>query len=273
MQLPAPLDRFATSALKTIAGRLGPVVPAYHSIGSQETDWQWTLRLSDFEAHLDVIQANGWQTVNVRDLLNQPAHAQKTIAITFDDGYLDNLAAAEALAKRNMRATWFIVSNEIGGCARWDGRPGEKRPMMSANHVRDLAAAGFEIGGHSRNHCHLSRQTPEILKEEIEGCKSELEDLLGDKLVSFAYPYGDHDQKTVDQTKSAGFQIACSTNNGWAHYGNDLWRIRRFMITAEDAVSRFETKLAIPDDATGAKPILKHSLRFATSKLGISGHL
>ena len=273
MQFPAPIDRLTSRALKAVSGRLGPVVPAYHSIGSSESDWAWTLALSDFEAHLDLIDAYGWQTVNVRDLLELPVHAQKTVAITFDDGYEDNLAAAEALAKRNMCATWFIVSNEIAGCARWDGPAGEARPMMSANHLRDLANSGFEIGGHSRNHCRLSEQSPEILSQEIAGCKSELEDLLGSPLVSFAYPYGDHDQKTVDETRAAGFKIACSTNNGWAHFGDDPWRIRRFMITVADSVARFETKLAIPDDETGAKPIIKHSIRVAASKLGMRTRL
>lgn len=119
----------------------------------------------------------GWHTARVCD----PAHAdklpEKTIIITFNDGFQDNYSNA-FLKERNMSATWFVVSQRIGSRADWMGEPRLQLPTMGIAELRALAASGKEIGSHILTHADLSTLSPSRAEEQISRSRQDHEDAL-----------------------------------------------------------------------------------------------
>ena len=119
-----------------------------------------------------------------------------TVSLTFDDGDADNYAAREALAKNNLRATFYIISGFIG-----------KDGYMTEEQLRGLFNDGNEIGGHSLNHSKLTGLDGADLKYEI--CQDRLNLLaLGFNVTSFAYPFGHYDQESKQIVKDCGYNNA-----------------------------------------------------------------
>jgi peptidoglycan/xylan/chitin deacetylase (PgdA/CDA1 family) len=102
--------------------------------------------------------------------------------------------------------------------------------MLSWDEVRELNSNGFEVEGHTVTHPILSRVTPEVLKEQIEGCKSTLEDKLQKSITLFAYPNGrpeDYNLNVIERLKASGFQHAFTTVFGLNRQGDSPFEQRR----------------------------------------------
>jgi peptidoglycan/xylan/chitin deacetylase (PgdA/CDA1 family) len=105
------------------------------------------------------------------------------------------------------------------------------RPFTAADIIR-LRDAGFQIGGHSRNHPILARCSREEALREIAGCKEELEAILHEPVTQFAYPNGrpasDFRAEHVKLVRQAGYRLAVTTTPGVARSGTDIFQLPRF---------------------------------------------
>jgi peptidoglycan/xylan/chitin deacetylase (PgdA/CDA1 family) len=112
-----------TGSLRTLAGRLAgrhgrpAVVLMYHRVAAGLVDpWGLCVSPENFAAQLAVL-ATGYRTVPLRDLLDSRGsdRGRPLVAITFDDGYADNLnVAAPLLAGQGLPATFFLTSGLLG---------------------------------------------------------------------------------------------------------------------------------------------------------------
>ena len=92
-----------------------PVI-MYHSIGRPIPDWKWsflTVPVKIFEDHLKWLSKTGYQTVDLYELYahtsGQTKLPQRSVVLTFDDGYLDNWTyAAALLSKYGFKGTVFV---------------------------------------------------------------------------------------------------------------------------------------------------------------------
>ncbi len=85
------------------------------------------------------------------------------------------------------------------------------------------------IGAHTVSHPALPSLLPELQREEIMGSKAFLEELTGKRIVSFSYPYGDFDNRTVELVRQAGFMKSATVAGGLAGTG-DPCRIPRNVV-------------------------------------------
>jgi peptidoglycan/xylan/chitin deacetylase (PgdA/CDA1 family) len=133
--------------------------------------------------------------------------------LRFDDGYANFCeAAVPALTRHGFSATIFVVSGHLGGSNDWAPPPaglGIQR-MLSAQQMRELAAAGIEIGAHTRSHPDLPRLAAQEAEDEIAGSRADLEDLLGRPVEAFAYPFGNLSAAAVGIARRE-FAAACTT--------------------------------------------------------------
>ncbi|MHB1083818.1 MAG: polysaccharide deacetylase family protein [Thiobacillus sp.] len=226
----------------------------YHSVqpGRKQPAWPWAISKQQFADQLDCLAAEGYVTPTISELLTRtrpwPA---RTALITFDDGYADNLDACAELHQRGMRATWFVVSGSTGKAPQWpdDGRPSGR--LLDASELRDMQAAGMEIGSHTVNHVRLTDVDDGQLMHELTDAKAMLEDVLGNAVNSFAYPYGAYDARCIEAVKQAGYLFASTTDTGWAMRDNDPYRIRRLTVFNQDSASSFARKLAFASQDVG----------------------
>lgn len=229
--------------------------------------WRWAVAYDRFTAQLDLLLSSGWTTVCCRDLVGGAPLPPRTIAITFDDGYADNEPAFRALAERNLRATWFIVSNDVGKGSGWTDPEVQPRTMLSAAQLRTMADAGMEIGGHTRSHRRLTELDDAVLQEEVAGCKADLARLMGFDIDTFAYPYGIHDERVVQAVRDAGYAAACVTRSGWARSDPDPMRVRRLAVYNTDNLACFARKLAFADNEASWGDVCGYYLRRIAARL------
>jgi peptidoglycan/xylan/chitin deacetylase (PgdA/CDA1 family) len=91
----------------------------------------------------------------------------------------------------------------------------EELRCMTWEELRGLAAAGWEIGSHTRSHPRLPRIDDAALAEELTVSRQVCEERIGAPCVSIAYPYGDHDDRVVRATREAGYAIGVTAPRRW----------------------------------------------------------
>jgi peptidoglycan/xylan/chitin deacetylase (PgdA/CDA1 family) len=135
-------------------------------------------------------------------------------AITFDDGYSDNLEVlAPLLDDLQAPATVFVVSGWLG--QRHPHTP--RARVLTTTELAELHAAGVEIGLHTRTHPDLTLLSPEAVREELVAGRTDLEDILGVPIKILAYPYGSASAETIEIARSSGFAYACRTSGMGGH--------------------------------------------------------
>ncbi len=250
------------------AGQQGPIMLMYHSVERDvgAVKWPWSISIKLFKDHLDLLCDHGWKARTMAEIVQTPIEclAPKTIVITFDDGFENNLQAVDALIERGMLATWFIVTGAIGQVPHWkdSGRPEDR--ILDASSLRNMRDAGMEIGSHSVNHRKLPSLTDPELTLELAQSKNTLEDILGSPVKSFAYPYGIWDERSETAVSRSGYRFACTTQTGAALKDNHPLRLRRLAIFNHDSAAALARKLTlIANDGGLAKMIFYYSRRAA----------
>jgi peptidoglycan/xylan/chitin deacetylase (PgdA/CDA1 family) len=196
------------------------------------------VRASTFERHLDVLQSR-WEIGTLWSVLGLPRSDRPRVALTFDDGWRDNLETAwPILQRRGANGTIFVVTD---WCAA--GR-NDEGPFIRPDEVRELAEAGMEFGAHTMSHPALDTVDPESVRIELEGSKHAVAGWTGQPCRVFAYPYGRrtrHVEKIAAQTFSASVVVG----GGWWRRGGDPARLPRIAIHDDMSSTRalFEERL------------------------------
>ena len=107
----------------------------------------------------------------------------------------------------------------------------ESHRMLTVDELRRVAQSPFvEIGAHTCNHPCLPSLTREEQEQEIQTSKDWLEGVLDRPVTSFSYPYGAHDDITVEVVAGAAFKRACIVGGGLVRAGTDRLRLPRLMV-------------------------------------------
>lgn len=137
------------------------------------------------------------------------------VAITFDDAYVSIAQnALPALASREFHSTIFVPVAVLGRAPNWaveEGSPDLFEVVMPAEQIATLPSPLVTLGSHSRTHPRLSRLAPGEASAEIEGSRADLQELTKREIQSFALPYGDHNDSTIEICRTAGYEIVFST--------------------------------------------------------------
>lgn len=227
-----------------VAGRRHHGVRAillYHSIGSAVP---LSVQREDFERQVAYLKDH-FHVVRVCDLPQEIGKVnpdRPVVCITFDDGLLDNYEyALSILENYNVKATFFITTGSIGKTHR--AFYGEQ-PCMNVVQLREVAFLGHEVGAHTRTHPKLTRITSQLAWEEIMGSKIALEDIVGEAILSFAYPKGDYNESVKGMVRDAGFWFAPTTWEGLLDNAIDWLALPRISINATMGWIQFRGKLS-----------------------------
>jgi peptidoglycan/xylan/chitin deacetylase (PgdA/CDA1 family) len=98
--------------------------------------------------------------------------------------------------------------------------------LLSWKQINELDRAGIEFGSHTRSHPDLTKLDLAAAEAELISSKAIIEDKLGRKTHSFAYPFGRHNED-VKRMASINFQSSCSTNLGKVTSQSDLSLLER----------------------------------------------
>lgn len=193
-----------------------PPVFMYHSINPLTGPDPYRLRVapSRLDRHLRLLSRLGLRGVSLGELLRarEQGRARGLVGLTFDDGYTDFLDHAVPLLERHgMTATLYVVAGRLGGVNEWDDGP--RLPIVDADQVRAVAAAGHEVGSHTMTHPRLAGAEPTALAAEVGESRRVLEDVLQAEVPGFCYPYGSFDAVAAEAVRAAGYDHACVTGD------------------------------------------------------------
>ena len=227
----------------------GPVALMYHAIDTpgDRSESPWSLPRKLFADHLRMLRDEGFIAHTVDALpRGQPG---RHVAITFDDGYHNNLMAAESLEAVGLPGTFFVVSASIGRAPHWHDADGPRDAIMDATALHELSTRGFEIGSHGERHERLTQLSAAQVQTSLEVSRRELASIVGRPVVSLAYPYGEWNAEILAAAERAGYRNACTTQSGWALRDGNRLRIRRLSVMREDTPARLARKLALAANA------------------------
>ncbi|WP_406836266.1 polysaccharide deacetylase family protein [Streptomyces sp. AHU1] len=233
--------------LSVDAGPSLSVVPVflYHSVSNDAPSWlaPFTVSPRTFVEHLNMIADSGLQVIPLRQLVaalhGGPPVPLRSAVLTFDDGYADFASTvAPLLAARGLPATLYVTT---GGLRASGSGPFPSVETLSWAQVRELDAAGIEIGGHTMTHPQLDTLPRTSVREEVTGCKRQIEDALGHPVDAFAYPHGYSSRTVRAVVREAGWTSAAAVRaaSSFSSEADDPLRFGRLMVRADTGRDRF----------------------------------
>lgn len=224
----------------------------YHQIDASPprgTPWRSLIVTpSAFARQMALLRLFGYRGVSMSDLEHglSAERTDKLIGITFDDGYRNNLEHALPVLRANsFTATCYAISDALGGRNDWDADKGvEQKALMSAAELRQWAAAGMDVGAHTRHHVDLQTLSTEAARDEIAGAKRELEAALGSEVRHFCYPFGSFNSTHRAMAEEAGYHSATTVQRGRACATDDRFALPRIPVVHSTTLPVFFAKIA-----------------------------
>jgi peptidoglycan/xylan/chitin deacetylase (PgdA/CDA1 family)/GT2 family glycosyltransferase len=223
-----------------------PVILMYHAIGQPgEHASEYVVPVKQFARQMAWLMRLGYHVLGLEDLVRfrHDGHLppERSVVITFDDGYRDNVTVAMPVLRRyGFTATVFAVSGALGRTNEWDPA-GELagRALVSADDLRELSRCGFQIGAHSRTHARLTELPPKAMEDEVVRSRTDLEQAIGRPVVTFAYPHGLHDPETEAAVMRAGYEGVCTSEPGANDPAVPATALRRIEVRGTDPLFAF----------------------------------
>lgn len=227
------------------AGRAAVPVLMYHAVADEPGPALRRLSVSpsQFATQMEILAALRRTPLTVAELAalwrgrggELPA---RPVLLTFDDGYEGvHRHALPVLARYGFPATLFVTTGWLRGPCGAGGGPGR---MLDWGQVRELAAHGVEIGGHSHTHPQLDQLGAAALHHEVRHCAEVIGRALGAPPVSFAHPYGYSDRRVREAVRAAGFAQALAVGNALARRRQGPYALHRLTVRRSTGTAAFE---------------------------------
>ncbi len=226
------------NARRAAAGRAPIMVLCYHRIADDRaTPWTQSHRsfveqISWLQSHFDMVSL-----AEAQRRIRSGSNTKAAVHITFDDGYAANCDfALPWLIHEQIPCTYFVSTRNILESRPFDhDRHSQTHmPPNTLADLRNLAAAGIEIGAHTRTHANLGAITdPEKLYDEVVAAGEDLAEALGHRVRSFAFPYGRFPNLNANAFalgKEHGYEAMCSAFGGFNFPGGDAFHIQRIIV-------------------------------------------
>jgi peptidoglycan/xylan/chitin deacetylase (PgdA/CDA1 family) len=229
----APL-RWRWMARASQAGRAPVMVVYYHRI-ADDGQGEWTFPCELFRRQIDWMRRR-FDMVSLTEAQRRlrEGNPRPCVSISFDDGYaVNSRTALPMLADLQIPCTYFVsVRNVLGGVPfPHDVARGVPLPVNTVSELRDMAAAGVEIGCHTRTHADLGRiADPDALFDEVVTAGAELQAAIGRQVRYFAFPYGLRPNLNAAAFRMAaehGYDGVCSAYGGYNWPGDDPFHLQR----------------------------------------------
>jgi len=206
-----------------------------------------------FKQQMEWLAAKGYQAVTIDDMLKNftaKKTTQKYCVITFDDGYLSLYKYALPLLKQYEFAATLYLSTAAVGENDFKNLPGlnpKTLPLndkpLSWDEIKEMSNNGWAIESHSVSHADNSQLSATQLVHEITESKKIIEQQLQKPVLHYAFPFGKYNAASLKIIKDAGYKTAATVHAGLCTSKNNLYRLPRLEMNADDSVSSFIKKI------------------------------
>ena len=180
---------------------------AYHSMDPERFSDKLAISSGLFKKQMLFLKKNRFRVVGLETCAKNKWKEDlfdRQVALTFDDGYLDNYHHAFPVLKESgFAATFFVMPGEVG-----------KEGFMTWDMLRDMAAVpGIEIGSHTLEHKSLSEIPEKEAWTSLVASKKILEEKLGREVKAISYPFGSFNEKIIEMARGAGYTYGCAASH------------------------------------------------------------
>ena len=189
-------------------------VLVYHSISAPAEPMPGDIDISParFEQQLAWLRKTN-RVVRLEETLARSS--QREIAITFDDGYRDNLTTAlPLLEKYNLPMTLFVVAGFVNS-----------EGYLSEDELREISRHPLiTIGAHGLWHRHFNRISHDEAQFELTESRRLLAETIERRVDLMAWPYGECTPAVEQLAGECGYRAAWSVWKG-ANTTFSRWRV------------------------------------------------
>jgi GT2 family glycosyltransferase/peptidoglycan/xylan/chitin deacetylase (PgdA/CDA1 family) len=218
---------------------------ALHSISVPQSakERRYYLSPARFHRYMHWLKASGCESASAAEWLRGNL-GKNQILLTLDDGYDDLYSQLlPATVQFRLKPLVFLVADRTGATNAWDHTRGLRlRSLLTLDQIREMQRYGVEFGSHTLTHPWLPEVSDADLRREVGDSKRRLEDMLGTKVTSFAYPFGGVDQRVRAAVADAGYEMAFTTHPGVNWWGDPLC-LKRAEVCDADTFLDFALKL------------------------------
>ncbi len=203
----------------------------YHWIAVSPINSQYYVPPEKFEAEMKLLHDWGYTTITTELLIKAISEGAdlppRPLIITFDDGHLNNYTSAfPIMQKYGFTGVLYLVANYIGA-----------DQYMNVDQIKEMAAAGWEVGSHTINHLSLTSLDPQSQRHEIVDSREILEAKLGIPIGTFSYPFGESNSGIIDYVHFAGYVAAMSLG-----FTNDQGTSNLYTLQRRDIKGSYDVK-------------------------------
>ena len=209
----------------------------YHSIPNNSAPSErYSVSVARFDKQMKLLKDYGYSTITIQQLVNhiKSGHVlpARPIVISFDDGYENIFDNAFPIMERyGFTGTVYIVANRL----RSDG-------FLDQGQLKEMVTSGWEVGSHGMTHTELT-QNHDLVRTEILQSRLDLNDALGIKVFSFAYPFGSSDWYISSKVFDYGYASAVGVGNLSQHSFGTIYNMSRREIEGDFTLEEFEALL------------------------------
>lgn len=219
----------------------GIPVLMYHSIDNEIFN-PMKVSKEKFEEQMKFLKDNGYTTLTLDELygyfINRKNIPQKSLVLTFDDGYRDNYTNAYPILKKyGLKATIFVITGMVD----------KGNAYVTSGEMKEMAQNGIEIEGHTYLHEKLNKLSYEAQLKTLVSSKKFIENITGKSVYYMAYPFGMYNEDTIVAAKKAGYKMAFIATGKWAHKSNGIYALERIYVSKLFNMREFQERLTDPD--------------------------
>lgn len=224
--------------LKTTIEDMNIPVLCYHDVTPNNPDNnELLLSPEKFREQLQYLKDNDYAPLTLNEFYNYLKKSEpvpeKSVLITFDDGYKGNYEYAYPILKEfNFPATFFIISNFIGS-----------PDFMTAEEIKEMSDNGIDIESHTAKHEDLSTLDEASQLETFKNSKEVLEEIIKEPIEFIAYPFGRHNPSTRIAAEKAGYKLGFNLNGEFADRSDNNYNIDRIYVSNNYSIQKFEDRL------------------------------
>ena len=181
---------------------------------------------AEFAAQMRALKAAGWHAVTLdevqaywrRGIALPPG---KPIVVSFDNGYNSQYTQALPVLRE---LGWVGVENlQLSGLPPSQGGLGQGQ-------IHGLISAGWELDTQGFSHADLVTLDAQSLRYQVAQARTTLRQRYHVPVNWFCYPSGHYDAAVVAEVRAAGFTGSTTVVPGWAHPGEDPYRLHRLRV-------------------------------------------
>ena len=235
--LPAPLD--PTVPALTINKSAQVSILGYHEFVKGKAGNQMQLNIDRFRGQMQALKDARIPVIPMKDFLawrrGEKDIPDPAVVITMDDGWKSVYTLALPVMKEfEYPFTVFLYKKFVNGGSK----------SMSTAEIKELLAAGGEIGSHSVSHPYkakiesMYRKSPAggetFLRTEMKDSRQFFEDLFAVKVPTYAYPGGYHSEREQEIGKEAGYEAMFTVNPAKVTWDTPFAAIPRYIVIGTD---------------------------------------